>query len=127
MLSVFGMSGQNYAKIPFTVIASLECQDASMEGSDKRSLSESSSPAHDDILRAGPKHTRAYKSPFTVPAHPVSDFPIEAASRLPTIQSFPFKLSDMNDRGSNSQAVLVQVSASHLAPGESLKVIDSMV
>ena len=98
-----------------------------MEGSDKRSLSESSSPAHDDILRAGPKHTRAYKSPFTVPERPASDVPIETAPQLSAIQSFPFKLSDMNDQGSNSQAVPVQVSASHLAPGESLKIMNSMV
>ena len=65
------MIGQNYAKTPFTAVANQECKDTSMEDNDTRNLSESSSPTHDDILRAGVKHTRAYKNPFTNPAHPI--------------------------------------------------------
>ena len=79
------MIGQNYAKTPCTVVASQEGKDTSMEGSGKRSLSESSSPTCDGILRTGPKHVRAYKSAFTTPVLTASNVPVEAASQLPEI------------------------------------------
>ena len=81
------MSGQNYAKTPFTAVASLECKDTSMEGSDKRSLSESASPTRDGILRSGPKHARAYKS-LCITLARSTEVPIEIVSELLAIESF---------------------------------------
>ena len=106
------MSGQNYAKTPFTVIANMESKDTSMESGDKRSLSASASPTRDGILRSGPKHARAYKSPFTTPARS-TEVPIEVVSELPAIESFPFNLSESSGQASLSHAASpVQVSVS---------------
>ena len=96
-------TGQNYAKTPFTGIANMESNDTSMESGDKRSLSASASPTRDGILRSGPKHARAYKSPFTTPARS-TEVPIEVVSELPAIESFPFNLSESSGQASLSHA-----------------------
>ena len=94
-------TGQNYAKTPFTGIANMESNDTSMESGDKRSLSASASPTRDGILRSGPKHARAYKSPVTTPARS-TEVPIEVVSELPAIESFPFNLSESSGQASLS-------------------------
>ena len=51
---------------------------------------------------------------------------LEVDSDMPTIESFPFKLSASNAEGSHSQTTSVLASASLPPPVESLKVVESM-
>ena len=108
------------------VVANQEYKDMIMEDNDKRSLCESAPPSRDDILRTGPKHARAYKSPFTTSVRVSCHIPIEAASQLPAVQSSRFNLSDNDIQGSNSQAASALASTSSPPSVADLKVVDSM-
>ena len=110
------LQNQDYAN---TVSTAPQQVDASIQGSEseKRALSQSSTPQRNSALRGGIKQ-RLYTSPF------VDRESLDVDSDMPTIESFPFKLSASNAEGSHSQTASAQASLP--PPVESLKAVESM-
>ena len=112
------LQNQDYANTAFTAPQQVDASIQESE-SEKRALSQSSTPQRNSALRGGIKQ-RLYTSRF------VDRESLEVDSDMPTIESFPFKLSASNAEGSHSQTASVQTSASIPPPAESLKVVESM-